>query len=96
MRTIINILTRQLTQSELIKVIIAISDETAVASAINTVLAARESAWHDECRQLVADDRRISAIKACRNATGWTISESRDYVTENFPRLRAFDNNIPS
>jgi ribosomal protein L7/L12 len=88
-KSIVNHMVHQLTQSELVKVVLKVAhtgDDYNVALAINNVMNLREQTWHEECRQLMAANKRAAAVKVCREATGWPLRGALDYVDSNFVR----------
>jgi len=41
-----------------------------------------KSGWRSEAKELVADGKKIDAIKLCRNSTGWSLLKAKEAVEE--------------
>lgn len=52
-------------------------DESVLLRAVNTALKPR---WEDEVELLLRAQKKITAIKVCRAATGWSLKEAKDAV----------------
>jgi hypothetical protein len=47
------------------------------------------SPWEKQCLPFIHADKKIHAIKLCRELTGWTLTESKEAVEALMERLGA-------
>lgn len=86
MKAIIENVMEQLTMADLHHALSLISntDPEVVVSALDKVLSGKtngfDKIWHRECMELAKQRKRVGAIKVCRDYTGWSLSEAKDYV----------------
>jgi len=53
-------------------------DAPFLLQAINA--AAKPTTWYAEAEELLREQKKINAIKVCREHTGWSLRESKDAV----------------
>ena len=44
----------------------------------------KTSNWRDECERLHRQGKRVTAIKVCRENTGWGLKESKEYCDSHW------------
>jgi hypothetical protein len=91
MKTVIDMLVREMNRDELIDVLDTLISKknynTEILWAIEKVLSRKMAAWHAECQKLVNENKRVSALRACRNATQWPMKEAVAYLDKHFPKF---------